>query len=361
MTREEKKVINNKKDDHMELAQKFHQDMNITDFDNLHFVHHSFPEMGLGDVDTRTSFATFTMKEPFFINAMTGGSDKTKSVNEKLALVAKETGLAMASGSLSVAIKDSSLIDSFKVIRKVNPEGLIFANLGPEHSLENAKRAIDILDADAMQIHCNAPQELVMPEGDRDFSNWLKNIEKIVKEVEVPLIVKEVGFGMSRETIKQLIDIGVKTIDVSGSGGTNFAQIENYRREKYKYDYLENFGQSTVVSLLEAQDFVHENEILASGGIRHPMDIVKALALGARAVGIAGLFLNMILDQGVEETIEIINSWKYEIKSIMTLLGKKTLADLNNTDILIGNNVREWCMARGIPFQDFANRSRSRH
>lgn len=341
-------VLTNRKDDHVRLAEKFHKEPKVSDFDNIRFVHHPFPEMSIGEADISTSFATFTVEQPFFINAMTGGSDKTKSVNEKLATVARETKLPIASGSLSAAIKEPSLIDSFKVIRKINPSGLVFANLGAGHNVENVKKAIDILEANAVQIHCNAVQEIVMPEGDRDFSSWLSNIEKIVKSIHVPVIVKEVGFGMSRKTIKQLKDIGVKTIDISGSGGTNFAKIENYRRGSNKFCYLEDFGQSTVISLLEAQEFINNTEIIASGGIRNPLDIVKALALGAKAVGIAGLFLNMVLNDGVEKTIENINKWKSEIASIMTLLGKRKVSELVNADLVILNEVREWCLAREI-------------
>lgn len=340
--------MTSRKDEHVKLAEMFFEEPRVSDFDNIRFVHHSFPEMAVDDVDISTSFAGFTVGQPFFINAMTGGSEKTKIINEKLAVVARETCLPIASGSLSVAIKNPSLVDSFEIIRKVNPKGLVFANLGAGHNVENAKKAIDILEADALQIHCNVVQEIIMPEGDRDFSNWLSNIEKIVKAVEVPVIVKEVGFGMSRKTIKELKDIGVKTIDISGSGGTNFAKIENYRRSKYKYDYLENFGQSTVISLLEAQEFIKNTDIIASGGIRHPLDIVKALALGAKAVGVAGVFLNMVLNDGVEKTIENINNWKIEIASIMTILGKSKVSELVNTDMVLFNEVREWCLVRRI-------------
>lgn len=349
-------LSSNKKDDHVNLAEKFHVEPRTSDFDNLRFVYHSFPEMSLAQANIKTSFAKFTLDNPFFINAMTGGSDKTKEVNEKLATVARETNLAMASGSLSVAIKDPSVVDSFKIIRKVNPDGLIFANLGAEHTVETAKRAIEILDANALQVHINVLQELIMPEGDRDFSNWLRSIEQIVKHIELPVIVKEVGVGMSSRTIKQLRDIGVKTIDISGTGGTNFAKIENYRRESNKYDYLEDFGQSTVVSLLEAQPFINNTDIIASGGIRNPLDIVKSLALGAKAVGISGLILQMVLNLGVEETIAVINNWKKDIALIMTLLGKRTVGELRDTDLLIVGDVKEWCIARGIGYEGFANR-----
>lgn len=343
----------NRKDEHVKLAEMFFEENRASDFDNVRFIHHSFPEMAIDEADISTSFATFNVKQPFFINAMTGGSDRTKSVNEKLAKVARETDLPMASGSLSAAIKDPSLIDSFKIIRKVNPNGLVFANLGPGHTVDNAKKAIDILEADALQIHLNAVQEIVMPEGDRDFSDWLRNIEKIVKSIHVPVIVKEVGFGMSSKTIKHLKDIGVKTIDISGSGGTNFAKIENYRRGSNRFHYLEDYGQSTVISLLEAQEFMKNTEIIASGGIRNPMDIVKSLALGAKGVGIAGLFLNMVLNDGVEKAIETINSWKLEIASIMTLLGKRKVSELVTADLVILGEVREWCIVRGI---DISNR-----
>lgn len=346
----------NKKDDHVYLAEKFHLQRGTSDFDCIRFVYNSFPEMGINEANIKTCFAGLNMENPFFINAMTGGSEKTKEVNKKLALVARETNLAMASGSLSVAIKDPTVLDSFQIIRETNPNGLIFANLGAEHSVEGAKRAIDILEAQALQIHVNVLQELIMPEGDRDFSNWLKSIEKIVKAISIPVIVKEVGFGMSKKTISQLKHIGVGTIDISGAGGTNFAKIENYRREKNKYDYLEDFGQSTVVSLLEAETFIDNTNIIASGGIRNPLDIVKSLSLGAKAVGVSGTILKMVLDLGVENTILELNNWKEDIRLIMTLLGKKKIEDLVHTDLVLVHDVREWCMSRGIEYEKFANR-----
>ena len=222
--------MNNRKDEHVELAKKMYEDNSKSDFDNLKFVYNSLSQISLADVDLKTMVANLEMDYPFFINAMTGGSEKTKLINEQLAYIAKETNIAMASGSLSAALKDEGGKDSFKVIRDINKEGLIFANIGAEYSKAKANKTIDILDADALQIHLNVIQELIMPEGDRDFSNWLNNIEEIIKEVSIPVIVKEVGFGMSRETIKQLVDVGVKSVDISGFGGTNFASIENSRR-----------------------------------------------------------------------------------------------------------------------------------
>ncbi len=353
-------MTSNKKDDHLKLAHQFHGEERISDFDNIKFVHHSFPEISIDDIYISTRFANLDIPFPFYINAMTGGSDMTKDINEKLAIVAREVNIPMASGSLSVAVKNSDLEDSFRIIRKSNPNGIIFANLGAEHNIENAKKAIDILDANAFQIHINSTQELVMPEGDRDFSNWHSSIEYLVNNLDANIIVKEVGFGMSRETVEQLISLGVQTIDISGSGGTNFSKIENFRRTEFKYDYLEDYGQSTVISLLEANPFVHKYEILASGGIRNPLDIVKALSLGARSVGIAGTILDMVLNLGVDKTIEELNNWKYQIKMIMTLLGKKNIYELQNTDIIIKNDVRDWCKVRDIDYKSFGVRGRKK-
>lgn len=346
-----------RKDEHVDLAEKQYQAASQSDFQKIRFVHHSLPQMATTDVSLASHLLGYDMPLPFYINGMTGGSDKTKVINQQLAEVAKASGLVMASGSVSAAIKHPELSDSFKVIREVNPDGIVLANLGAHHTVENAKRAVDILQANGMQIHINAPQELVMPEGDRDFSMWLSQIEAIVKGVGVPVMVKEVGFGMSRETIKQLTDVGVEWIDVSGRGGTNFAAIENARRSTFSYDDLENWGQSTVVSLLEAADFKNDAHILASGGIKTPYDIVKALSLGAEAVGLSGQFLHMVLENGPEKTVATIESWKEKITAIMTLLGAKSVADLQKTDLIFHRDLIDWCDMRSIDYKAYGKRS----
>lgn len=347
----------NRKNEHVSLAENFYGTQAPSSFDDLQFVHHSFPGIDVQDVSTHTTFAGLTLQTPFFINAMTGGSPWTGKVNRKLAEVAKATNLAIATGSVSAGLKSPDMSDSYKIVREVNPNGLVFANLGAGHGLENAKRAVDMLQADALQIHLNAPQEVVMPEGDRVFKNWLSNLEEIVQGLSVPLFVKEVGFGMSRETIAQLQSIGVTVVDVSGRGGTNFAQIENYRRRTDKMDDIEEWGQTTAVSLLEAHSFLPDMSILSSGGIKRPLDIVKSLGLGATAVGLSGQILHLVLKQGVEETIDIIEAWKKEITRMMTLLGATTVSDLTQTDIIIKGETRVWCEARHIDWQQFANRS----
>lgn len=350
---------NNRKNEHVSLSEKFYAEK-YSSFQDVRFVHHSLPEMNVNDVDLTVKMAGFHFNFPFFINAMTGGSPWTGKVNEKLALLAKEAGLAMATGSVSTALKDSAQLSSYKIIRQTNPKGILFANLGAGHGLENAKKAIDLLEADALQIHINAPQEVIMPEGDREFSSWLTNIEKIVAELPVPVIIKEVGFGMSRETVKQLESVGASLIDVSGTGGTNFAQIENFRRKEHKLDSLESWGQSTALSLLEAREGQTKAHIIASGGIREPLDIVKALALGASLTGLSSQFMHMVLDD-VEQAIDTVKGWKMQLKRIFTLLGAQSVDDLHTTDLILEGEIADWCRARNISIQDYAFRSTKRN
>ena len=347
----------NKKDDHINLALRFHGDNDHSDFDNINFVHQVFSNVKVDDVDISTKFAGFDFDKPFYINGMTGGSGKAKEYNKRLAILARETNTFMATGSLSVSLSHPDKVDTFEIVRKLNPDGIIFANLGADKTLEDAKRATDILKADGIQIHSNVCQELVMPEGDRDFTNWLENIRNIIENVGVPVVVKEVGNGMSRNAIKALMDIGVKTIDVAGKGGTDFGRIENFRRPKDKYDFLENFGNTTPASLLEAKEFIEKVDILASGGVRNSMDIVKALSLGAKSVGMAARFLVLVDDNRLNKAIEEVENWKYQIKSIMTLLDSKKIEDLKKTDIILDGSLANWANARQIDIKDYANRT----
>lgn len=344
----------NRKNEHVSLSENFYKDGDSS-FKDVHFMHHSFPGIDVLDIDLSARLGDLNFSVPFFINAMSGGSEWTGKLNQKLAIVARETGLAIATGSISAGLKQPEFADSYKIVRKENPNGLVFANLGAGHGAENAKKAIDMIQADALQIHVNAPQEVVMPEGDREFSNWFENIESILNEIDVPLIVKEVGFGMSRETVKLLQDIGVKYIDISGKGGTNFAQIENFRRREHKLDDMEPWGQTTAVSLLEAMEVKSDSSIISSGGIRSAQDILKSLALGASLVGVSSQFMHMVL-KDVDKTIEMVEQWKLELERSMTLLGAKTIEDLTNTDVIIRGETAAWAELRRIDLQKYANR-----
>ncbi|MGM0213924.1 type 2 isopentenyl-diphosphate Delta-isomerase [Enterococcus sp. AZ109] len=346
----------NRKDEHLLLAKAQQNEPKENDFDAVSFVHQSLVSISDDQIDLSTSILGLKLEVPFYINAMTGGSEKTKIFNQQLAMVAKATGLMMATGSVSAALKDPSVADSYTIVRETNPDGLILANMGAGRSATDAKKMIDLLQADAFQIHINVPQELVMPEGEHDFELWEDNIRTTIQAVDVPVIVKEVGFGMAHETIQKLIDLGVQAVDVSGRGGTSFTQIENSRRKHHELSYLDNWGQSTVISLLEAQPFVNDLTLLASGGIRNAFDIFKAISLGANAVGISGTLLNTLMSDGVDATIELVEDWKAQLRLLYALTGKATTKDVQKNQLIITGKPKEWAELRGIDLQKLAIR-----
>jgi isopentenyl-diphosphate delta-isomerase len=345
-----------RKDEHVRLALNA-KEAQHSDFDALFFVHRSLPEMNHDEVDLTSRVGDLKLKYPLYINAMTGGSEKTGAINAALAEAAKETGIAIAVGSQHSGLHNEALADTYRVVRHKNPNGIVFGNVGADAPVDYALRAIDMLEADALQIHLNVPQEVVMPEGGRHFSGMLKRIEAIIKKTSLPVIIKETGFGMCGETLAQLKKSGVQFVDVGGGGGTNFIHIENERREKKDFSYLKDWGQSTPVSLLEAQPFLDEMTILASGGIRNPLDAVKAMALGASAVGAAGSLLKVLHTSGTEGLIEEIDMLKEHFKMIFLMLGARSMEDIRKCPVVVTRNVREWCELRGLDAGMLATRS----
>lgn len=336
-----------RKNEHVEIAMA-QGDATISDFDEIRFVHHSIPSVDVDDIDLTSQLKDFTLDQPLYINAMTGGSEWTKQINEKLAVIARETGIAMAVGSTHAALRNSKMASSFSIVRDTNPNGIIFSNVGADVPVDKAVESVKLLDAQALQVHVNAPQELVMPEGNRTFSTWMENLAQIVSRVDVPVIVKEVGFGMSKETIKSLNEIGVRYVDVSGRGGTNFVDIENERRTYKDMDYLGLWGQTTVESLLESASYQQDMDILASGGVRTPLDAVKCLALGASAVGMSRPFLNQVENYGITETLNYTEQFTDHIKKIMTMLDVKTIKDLKQTQMVFSPKLQSWIEQRGL-------------
>ena len=299
------------------------------------------------DVDLRPKTGDFKFKSPVFINAMTGGGGgQTEKWNAILARAAKETGIAMAVGSQMSAIKDPSERASFGVVRKENPDGIIFGNLGSEASLDQAERAVDMIKADALQIHLNVVQELTMPEGDRDFKGALERIQHISESLHVPVIVKETGFGISYETALKLASASVAAIDASGFGGTNFAKIENERRSR-KLEYFQDWGIPTAAAIIEVRK-AFGGIVFASGGITNAQEMVKAFLLGADAAGLAGRFLKVAIEEGEIRLIESITELHEDLAMMMTVLGAASIADLQKCPAIISGNLANYLMARGF-------------
>lgn len=338
-----------RKDEHLSLATATYQRAHTHHyFDQVRLIHNALPEMAVKDVNHRVQLAASLQLEwPFYLEAMTGGSNQAAKINRTLASLANKHHLAMATGSLSVALKEPATRPSFTVVRQENPAGIVIANLGADASLDKARDAIGILNADALELHLNAAQELVMPEGDRDF-HWLANIAHLVDELDVPVIVKEVGFGMSRSTIVQLQDAGVKLINVSGRGGTNFAMIEDRRNHQLDLTDLADWGQSTPEALLEARKSRGRATIVASGGITSPLDVIKAGVLGAQAVGVAGYFLNILIRDGAAALDQALTDWQTEIPRLLTLLGCRNFTELQQTPFVLMGDLYNYAQQRHL-------------
>ncbi len=325
-------------------------------FDDIKFVHQSIPNIDVDNVQINTNVGELTLSSPIFINAMTGGGgERTLQINRSFAKVAKKYKLPIAVGSQMSAIKDKNQRFTFEVVREENPTGIVIANLGSEATVSQAKEAVKMIAADALQIHLNVVQELVMPEGDRHFSRTIDRIREIVEQLSVPVIVKEVGFGISKETATKLAKIGVKIIDVGGFGGTNFAKIESQRRND-QFPLFNNWGITTAASICEVKTSQPLISVIGTGGINTGLDIAKALSLGSSAVGVAGIFLKEFYENGIEGLECTVERLIFELKMVMTALGVKNIADLRSAPLIISGETFHWLKQRGIPTENYAQR-----
>ncbi len=305
--------------------------------------HNALPNLGLSDINTETTFLDKTIDFPIIINAMTGGTEFSWEINQKLATLAKNFNIPMAVGSQTIALcQDKKCKESFKIVREtIGSEGIVIANLSAQANVEDVKFALDMIEADAIQLHLNPAQEAVMLEGDKDFKGILSNISKIVKNIDKPVIVKEVGFGVSKSVASKLYNVGVRNIDISGCGGTNFIEIENIRTNDMDFTELYNWGIPTALSLIKSRELPKDLNLIASGGIRNSMDIIKALIIGGDIVGISGEILSYLLHGGYENTCGYLESTIYKMRIIMTLLGKRNVKELKNTEYKVVGRLKE--------------------
>lgn len=333
-----KERYQHRKDEHLSLAIKYWQkkkNFQESGFHSVSLVPNALPEMSIDDVDLSTELFGYSFEFPYYIEAMTGGSEKGDKINEKLVEIAKNQHLAMAVGSQSIALKYPELAWGFKKVRTINPNGFLFANIGAGHSLDDAKRAVDMIAANALELHINVAQELTMrdDEGDRDFY-WFDNINDIATRLGVPVIVKEVGFGMSQQTFRMLEETGVSAINIGGTGGTDFIWIERQRQQDKGGVELFDYGFSTVESLKEAQLARTNKSLIATGGIRSASDIIKALGLGAQLTSSAGHMLLELMTYGVEGVEEAISERKKQLANLYILTGVRNIKDIHSKRIV---------------------------
>jgi len=293
--------IDQRKSDHIRInLEEDVRSAQTTGLEKYRFTHEALPEISLADVDLSLPLFGKHLRAPILISSMTGGTEEAGEINQRLAEAAQETGIAMGVGSQRAAIEDPSQIPTFKICRDAASDILLFANLGAVrfnygYSIDECRRAVDIISADALILHLNPLQEAVQVGGNTDFSGLAKKIEKVCEKLDVPVIVKEVGWGISERTTKLLADCGVSAIDVAGAGGTSWSQVEMHRApDEFTRQLAATFvdwGINTADSILNVKKAAPEMTIFASGGLKDGLDIAKSIALGATLGGMAGQFL----------------------------------------------------------------------
>lgn len=333
-----------RKSDHIRI--NLEEDVNFrqltTGLENYHFLHQMLPEIDLAKVDTSVSFLGKKLRAPLLISSMTGGTDQARQINQTLAQAAEKAGIAMGLGSQRAAIEDPALAPTFQV-RAVAPTTVLLANLGAVqlnygYNVDHCRRAVEMIEADALILHFNALQEAVQPEGDTNFSGLLAKVEAVCRALPVPVIAKEVGWGFSEDSVRRLVEAGVAAIDVAGSGGTSWTQVEMYRanseiRRRVAATFVD-WGIPTSEAILAAKRAGGSLPIIASGGLRNGLDMAKCIALGATLAGMAGPFLKAAVDslQAVLDEIEIATT---EVRVAMFGIGVDSIAGLQQTDRLI--------------------------
>lgn len=335
MSRSERKI------DHIRHALGHERDFHHH-FDDMDIVHQSLAQLDFNKLSIRTQVGELSLSSPLFVNAMTGGGGtRTEEINRDLALAAKATGIGMAVGSQMSAIKNPEERRTYEIVREMNPDGTVFANVGNEANIEQAQTAVEMLKADALQIHLNTLQEMIMPEGDRDFTNRMRSMEEIIRHMDIPVIIKEVGYGLSKETVSILKSIGVQYIDVGGRGGTNFSKVENMRRDKPLASF-DQWGIPTLHSIMEIVDHFPSLHIIGSGGIRNGLDGVKTMVLGAKAFGMAGSLLKKLVEEDLDSLINEIHHIHQEVKIAMMIMNAKSIDELKGSPYVLYNKTKDW-------------------
>ena len=308
--------------------------------DNVYIEHNAISDVSLDEIDTSIEFMDKKISMPLMIDAMTGGGSVSISINEDLSSICESLNIPMAVGSESIALSEEDSRESFELV-KYKENLFRIGNLGFEREYEDFIFARDLIDANAMQVHLNLAQELVMKEGDNSYHSSLELIEKLVNDFDYPIIVKETGSGISKTVAKKLIDVGVKYIDVAGKGGTNFIEIEDLRDFEVDYSDLYNWGIPTAKSIIDIRSISDDTFIIASGGVRTAMDLAKSIIIGADMAAMTGEVLNYLLHGGYDACESFLKEINLKLKIIMALLGVRNIDELKNVDYKLTGELKE--------------------
>jgi len=340
-----------------------------TGFEDIYFIHRALPEINKQEIDLSTTVLGHKFSAPLIVGAITGGTLEATKINATIAEAVEELGLGMGVGSQRAAIEDKKLEKTFTITRKKAPSAFLIANIGGVqlvngYSIKEVKKAIKMIDADAIAIHLNPLQEAAQPEGQTNFKGILEKIDELTKELDKPIIAKETGAGIAAEEAKKLEAAGAKAIDVSGVGGTSFAAVEYYRAKGQKNsfqrmlgDVFWDWGIPTAISVAEVSQTVNI-PVIASGGIRNGVDVAKALALGASLTSISQPALQTAV-KGVKETENMLSILMEELRNVMFLVGAESVQHLRKTPIIVTGRTAEWLRMRRFNLESYARRGRN--
>ncbi len=361
-------MIGERKADHIEVCLK--EDVQskkaTTGFEDVHLLHRAIPEIEREKVDLSTTVFGYKFSAPLFVGAMTGGTAKATKINAAIAEAVEELSLGMGVGSQRIAIDNPKVEHSFSVVREKAPTAFILANIGGpqlvgKYGVKEAKKAVEMVKANALAVHLNALQEAVQPEGDTNYSGLLRKIGEVAQALDVPVIVKETGAGICAEDATMLAAEGVAAIDVAGVGGTSWAAVEYYRAKARQDGFSKRLGETfwdwgipTAASLVEAVQSV-DVPVIASGGIRTGIDVTKALALGASLASATYPFLEPAT-KGSEDVKKALQLMVGEVRNAMFLVGADSIQKLQKAPVVLTGKTAEWLEARGFKPEVYARR-----
>lgn len=335
-----KKEINQRKTEHIRLCLTGRVEgvNKTTGLEGIEFIHNALPEINFHDIDIRISFLDRELKAPFLVSSMTGGTDLAITINQNLAVAAEEKGWALAIGSTRAFLESDAYKESF-LLREQAPTAPLIVNLGAVqlnygYGPEECQQIIDKTNADSIVLHLNSLQEAVQDGGDLNFENLLPKIEKVCKTLEVPVGVKEVGFGIDGTVAEKLYNAGIAYIDVAGAGGTSWSQVEKLRSrnplKKRAAEAFNSWGIPTKDCIVSVRSKLPNVPLVASGGMKNGMDAAKAITIGADMVGFARHLLKAATESA-EAVIETMEQIELELKMTMFGIGAKNITELKNT------------------------------
>lgn len=360
--------IEGRKFDHLEIClQEDVQARRVTTgFEEIYLVHRALPEIERSKINLSTTVFNHKFSAPLIVTSMTGGVDRATEINKAIAGAVGKLGLGMGVGSQRVIMEDPELQQTFTVARKEAPTAFLIANLGgpqlvKEYSVKEAKKAVEMLQADALAIHLNPLQEAIQPEGETSYAGLLTKLKELVQELDVPVIIKETGAGIAAEDAKKLEAIGAAGIDVAGAGGTSWAAVEFHRARRQGDEFHQRLGEAfwdwgipTAVSLIETTQQVHI-PVIASGGIRSGIDAAKAMALSASLIGMAHPMLDPAV-HGAEEVEKKLRLIVEELRNAMFLVGADSVLKLKKVPVIITGKTLDWLVMRGFEPHLYARR-----